>query len=178
MTTKDATMMRPRPWKLRPAAAAATFLALACSDSTITGPPPPLSIEEVEFAPELGIDLAQMEERPSGLWLRDEEDGEGLEAGEEDWLTVDYEGWLPDGTLFDTSLDGDPLVFSLAEITLIAGFAEAVLGMRAGGERLILVPPALGYGAQQVPTPRAVIPPNSWLVFRIFMRDVEREEQD
>jgi FKBP-type peptidyl-prolyl cis-trans isomerase FkpA len=136
--------------------------------------PAPLPIEEVEFAPELGVDLAIMEERPSGLWLVDEEEGEGPEAEVESQLVLDYEGWLPSGALFDSSLEsGQPLELNLSFQDVIPGFAEGILGMQEGGQRLILIPPHLGYGAQQVNTPRVTIPPNSWLVFRVYMRSVE-----
>jgi len=143
---------------------------VGCSGSDATGPPPPLPIDEVEFAEELGIDLSQMEERPSGLWLLDEVEGEGPLVEEESELLVDYEGWLPNGLLFDSSLNGQPFAMVVAEGRVIPGFAEGVLGMREGGERLLLIPPGLAYGANP---PAAVIPPNSWLVFRVYMRSVE-----
>lgn len=136
--------------------------------------PEPLPIEQVEFASELGVDLSVMEQRESGLWLLEEEEGEGLEAEVESLLTLDYEGWIPDGSLFDSSLEaGQPLQLSLSIQSVIPGFAEGILGMRAGGQRFLLIPPHLGYGPQQVNTPSATIPPNSWLVFRVYMRSVE-----
>lgn len=153
-------------------AVVAVLLMQGCLDSSITGPPPALPIGEVEFAPELGIDLSEMDERESGLWVLDELEGEGSVAGESSLLLVDFEGFLPDGTLFDTSLESEPFTVVVEQGQLIPGFSEGLLGMRAGGQRLILVPPNLGFGAQEVPTSRTVIPANSWLVFRIFLRDV------
>jgi FKBP-type peptidyl-prolyl cis-trans isomerase FkpA len=153
---------------------AALLLLPGCIESGGTTVPDPLPIEEVEFAAELGVDLAVMNQLESGLWLLQEEVGEGAEADMESLLIVDYEGWIPDGTLFDSSLEaGQPLELILSVQPVIAGFAEGILGMRGGGQRFLLIPPHLGYGAQPVNTPNVTIPANSWLVFRVYMRSVE-----
>jgi FKBP-type peptidyl-prolyl cis-trans isomerase FkpA len=161
----------------RPCFVLAALLVLpGCIESGGTGTtvPDPLPIEQVEFASELGVNLSVMEQRQSGLWLLEEEEGEGAEAEVESQLTLDYEGWIPNGTLFDSSLEaGEPLQLVLAVQSVIPGFAEGILGMQAGGQRLLLIPPHLGYGPQQVNTPSATIPPNSWLVFRVYMRGVD-----
>jgi FKBP-type peptidyl-prolyl cis-trans isomerase FkpA len=161
----------------RPGFVLAALLVLpGCIDSGGTGTtvPDPLPIEQVEFASELGVNLSVMEERQSGLWLLEEEEGEGAEATVDTQLTLDYEGWIPNGTLFDSSLErGEPLQLALSVQSVIPGFAEGILGMQAGGQRLLLIPPHLGYGPQQVNTPSATIPPNSWLVFRVYMRSVD-----
>ncbi len=137
-----------------------------------TGPPPVLSVHEVEFHEDLGVDLSVMEERPSGLWLHDEVEGsaEGPEVEAASHVGVHYTGWLPDGTQFDTSDGGPPLRFVPEEGRLIPGFIEGVMGMRLGGERLILIPPHLGYGEQGAGG--GLIPPNSWLVFRIVLTEI------
>lgn len=155
---------------------AALLVLPGCIESGGTGTtvPDPLPIEQVEFASELGVNLSVMEQRQSGLWLLEEEEGEGAEAEVESQLTLDYEGWIPNGTLFDSSLEaGEPLQLVLSIQSVIPGFAEGILGMQAGGQRLLLIPPHLGYGPQQINTPIATIPPNSWLVFRVYMRSVE-----
>jgi FKBP-type peptidyl-prolyl cis-trans isomerase FkpA len=153
----------------------ALFILAGCFESQASvSVPEPLPIEQVEFDPELGVDLSVMHQRESGLWLLQEEQGEGPEAEVESILVLDYEGWLPNGALFDSSLEaGEPLQLVLAVQSVIPGFAEGILGMRPEGQRLLLIPPHLGYGPQQVNTPNVTIPPNSWLVFRVYMRDVE-----
>jgi FKBP-type peptidyl-prolyl cis-trans isomerase FkpA len=150
-----------------------------CLESSPTDIPAPLPIDEVQFAAELGVDLDAMEKRPSGLWVLDEVVGEGAMADEASTLLVDFQGWLPNGTLFDTSLDSEPFSVVVQDGMVIPGFAEGLLGMRVGGERLIVVPPHLGFGTQSLQTGLGVtIPANSWLVFRIFLRDVEDPEQE
>jgi FKBP-type peptidyl-prolyl cis-trans isomerase FkpA len=147
----------------------ATVLAMGAGLSGCTDPTAPRA-QDIEFAAGLGIDLSLMEELPSGLWIRDEVTGEGPAVVPINRVQVDYQGWLPDGTLFDSSLEREPLSLIVAQRRVIEGFGEGVVGMREGGRRLILVPPSLGYGSNP---PGAVIPPDSWLVFRLFLRNIE-----
>ena len=49
-----------------------------------------------------------------------------------DLVKVHYTGRLPDGTIFDTSMEREPLEFTLGGGELIPGFEQAVLGMTAG----------------------------------------------
>jgi FKBP-type peptidyl-prolyl cis-trans isomerase len=97
--------------------------------------------------------------------------GKGASATPGSSVSVLYVGKLPDGTVFDSSEahGNQPLVFTLGSQGLIAGFQIGVNGMKEGGERLIAVPPSLGYGAQDVKDPngKVVIPANSTLVFDI-----------
>ena len=95
--------------------------------------------------------------------------GTGAEAKPGTVVTVDYVGKLTDGTVFDTSVGKQPLTFTLGEQGIIPGFQIGVNGMKVGGERLLAIPPSLGYGTQQVGT----IPPNSTLVFEVKLLKVE-----
>ena len=63
-----------------------------------------------------------------------------------DMVKVHYTGKLTDGTTFDTSLERDPLEFTLGEGELIAGFEQAVLGMAAGESKTTTIPAAQAYG--------------------------------
>ena len=103
--------------------------------------------------------------------------GEGKEATPGSQVSILYEGRLQDGTVFDSSAahNNEPLVFSLGAQGLIPGFQIGVNGMREGGERLILIPSALGYGAQEVKdaSGKVIIPANSALVFSIRLIKVE-----
>lgn len=96
--------------------------------------------------------------------------GTGAEATPGTVVTVDYVGKLTDGTVFDSSAGKQPLTFTLGAQGIIPGFQVGVNGMKEGGERLIAIPPALGYGAQQVGT----IPPNSTLIFDVKLIKVEQ----
>jgi len=78
-------------------------------------------------------------------------------------VQVQYTGWLSNGTKFDSSRDrGAPATFQIGVGAVIPGWDEAVVTMKVGGTRKLILPPALGYGAAgQPPT----IPQNSTLVF-------------
>src|SRR4029434_5243254 len=62
-----------------------------------------------------------------------------------DLVKVHYTGRLADGTTFDTSMEREPLEFTLGEGELIPGFEQAVLGMIAGESRTVTIPAATAY---------------------------------
>ncbi|MCY4398351.1 MAG: FKBP-type peptidyl-prolyl cis-trans isomerase [Gemmatimonadetes bacterium] len=124
----------------------------------------PETIEDAEFAASLGINLAAMTRTSSGLYYQDIETGEGEPATGGNAVEVAYTGWLSDGTQFDSG----SFTFSLGAGDVVPGFDEGVQGMRVGGVRRIIIPPALGYGSQG----RGAIPPNSILVFRIELLSI------
>ncbi|MDX1566809.1 MAG: FKBP-type peptidyl-prolyl cis-trans isomerase [Longimicrobiales bacterium] len=121
----------------------------------------------VEFAPELDVDLDEMERTSTGLYVQVLEEGEdGPEVEPGSTATVHYTGWLPDGTRFDTSRErGEPFVFTVGRGQVIAGWDEGVLGMTPGERRRLVLPPSLGYGSRGAGN--GVIPPNSPLVFEV-----------
>ena len=101
----------------------------------------------------------------SGLKYKDEVVGTGAVAKPGDNVSVQYTGWLPDKTKFDSSYDrGVPFQFTLGQGQVIKGWDEGVAGMRVGGKRLLFIPPQLAYGDSGVP---GVIPPNSTLTFEV-----------
>jgi len=85
-------------------------------------------------------------EPPTELEIADLETGEGAEAMPDDTVTVHYVGVdLESGEEFDSSWErGQPIRFPLG--SLIAGWQQGIPGMRVGGRRQLVVPPALGYG--------------------------------
>lgn len=68
------------------------------------------------------------------------------QAREGDIVSVHYSGTLADGTLFDSSRDGDPLRFTLGEGQVIEGFETAVLGLEPGQSKDFSVTPEEAYG--------------------------------
>jgi len=85
-------------------------------------------------------------------------------------VSLNYRGFLLDGTPFDNSYDrGEPLKFQIAGGQMIQGFDEGVRGMRIGGKRKILVPWAMAYGEAGRPP----IPPKADLVFDLELLDVK-----
>ena len=126
-----------------------------CGDD-MTGPQ---AIEEAEFASSLGINLASFTRTSSGLYYEDIAEGSGDPAAAGQEVEVSYAGWLTDGTEFDSGA----FSFILGARQVVAGFDEGVTGMKVGGIRRIIIPPALGYGSQG----SGPVPPNSIMVFRI-----------
>ena len=69
-------------------------------------------------------------------------------------MTVHYTGTLDDGTVFDTSEQGEkpePRSFEIGNGAVIAGWDEGVPGMKVGERRRLTIPPELAYGAQGQP---------------------------
>ena len=107
----------------------------------------------------------------SGLQYEDLVVGNGKMAEPGMNVSIQYTGWLTDGTKFDSSLDhGEPLKFQLASGQMIPGFDEGVKGMRIGGKRKLTIPYSLGYGEAGHPP---VIPPKATLIFDIELLDVK-----
>jgi FKBP-type peptidyl-prolyl cis-trans isomerase FkpA len=122
------------------------------------------------FSAELGIDTAAMTKTPNGLLIQDVKMGQGAEAKPGTIAVVHYTGWLTDGKKFDSSRDrGTPFDFQLGAQQVIAGWDLGVAGMKVGGQRKLVIPPDLGYGAGGAPP---VIPPGATLVFDVELLDV------
>jgi FKBP-type peptidyl-prolyl cis-trans isomerase len=76
---------------------------------------------------------------------------------------------LSDGTVVQNSKDyGQPFQFTFGAGEVIPGWEQGLAGMKVGGVRTIIIPPELGYGANQA----GPIPPNSTLIFTIELLDV------
>lgn len=137
-----------------------TLAALA----TLFACAPPPKIEETTFAASLGVDLAASTKLESGLYLRDKTVGTGAEAKNGDALTMRYTGWLVDGTQFDSN-QASGFKFTLGRGDVIAGWDQGCVGLKPGGTRQLIIPPALGYGESGV----GPIPGNAILVFDVTL---------
>jgi FKBP-type peptidyl-prolyl cis-trans isomerase len=101
---------------------------------------------------------------PKKLVVKDIVVGKGPAAKKGDKLSMQYVGVLyKGGEQFDASWDnGSPFDFTLGKGNVIPGWDKGLVGIKAGGRRMLIIPAKLGYGAQgQPPT----IPPNAALVF-------------
>lgn len=96
--------------------------------------------------------------------------GTGAEVKEGDEVVVHYIGTLQNGQEFDSSKKrGVPFEFTVGEGRVIRGWEEGLIGMKVGGQRILVVPPEMGYGD----VPVGPIPPNSTLVFAIELLEVK-----
>ena len=114
-------------------------------------------------------------EMPDGLKYTDSKVGDGAVASPGATVSVHYTGWLDKdgakGAKFDSSLDrGQPFQFTLGAHQVIAGWDEGVAGMKVGGERTLIIPPELGYGARGA---GGAIPPNATLIFDVQLLKVQ-----
>ena len=79
-----------------------------------------------------------------------------------DNVKVHYTGTLEDGTQFDSSLDVEPLEFTLGSGQVIAGFDEAITGMEQGEKKNVTIPAEKAYGQRNeemvINAPRDQIP--------------------
>lgn len=150
----------------------AMLVQAGCTGSDDLFIPEPVSVEETEFAPELGVDLDAMIRTSQGLYYLDLEVGEGdiVESG--DLVTFHFSGWVSDGTLFETTEGGEPESYWIGTGDVIPGWDIGVPGMRVGGKRKLVVPYFLGFG----PLSDDVIPPYANLVFEIDVVGLQRPE--
>jgi FKBP-type peptidyl-prolyl cis-trans isomerase len=147
----------PTGTRVATAAPSGTPAATAAQTPQTGGGPPPVSGQPTVTA--------------SGLQIIEIKVGTGAEAQKGQTVSVHYTGWLADGTKFDSSLDrGQPISFVLGGGQLIPGFDEGVLGMKVGGERRLIIPPDLAYGAQGRPP---TIPANATLTFDVQLVSIQ-----
>lgn len=96
-------------------------------------------------------------------------DGELVEAG--DTITVNYQGNLLDGTIFDSSWQrGQPFSTVIGIGQVIPGWDQGMVGMREGGRRILVIPSELAYGEAGA---GALIGPNAPLVFVVDLLRVQ-----
>jgi peptidylprolyl isomerase len=111
----------------------------------------------------------------SGLQIIDTKVGTGASPRTGQTCVMHYTGWLYDngakGKKFDSSVDrGEPFEFKIGTRQVIAGWDEGVASMKVGGKRTLIIPAALGYGAQGAGN---VTPPNATLMFDVELLGIK-----
>ena len=114
----------------------------------------------------------------SGFTKVDVKTGTGKEATPGKMVRVHYTGWLFDksaadnkGKKFDSSRDRPGnFTFPLGAGRVIKGWDQGVQGMKVGGQRTLIIPSSMGYGARGA---GSIIPPNATLVFDVELIGVE-----
>ena len=154
------------------AAAAALAALAACRNpagSLVAAITNPLA---ATYDASLGITIANYQVTTNGAYTFDSIIGGGAIASAGKTVKLRYTGYLSNGVIFDKNTNvvtDSTLNFVIGGGAVIRGFDEGLVGMRQGGKRMIIIPPALGYGA----TARAGIPANSILIFLISLSVVQ-----
>jgi len=106
--------------------------------------------------------------------FRDIQKGTGAQLAAGHNASIYYKVWLTNGALVDHSPvssggQPQPYSFTLGAHQVIPGLEEGVYGMKVGGQRLVIVPPSVGYG----PKGQGSVPPNSVMVFQVQLVNVK-----
>lgn len=94
--------------------------------------------------------------------------GQGTRPTESSVIKVHYHGTLADGTVFDSTLDGEPVTFPLANV--IPGWCEGIMNMHEGETAMLGIPPEQAYGMEGTPDGR--VPGGSTLFFKVELLEV------
>jgi FKBP-type peptidyl-prolyl cis-trans isomerase FkpA len=119
---------------------------------------------------------SKLDAKGKELQIIDVKVGTGAEAVKGKTVVVQYTGWLYDpaksqkGAKFDSSRDhNQPFSFPLGGGQVIPGWDHGIQGMKVGGQRTLIIPPDMGYGARGA---GGVIPPNATLIFDVELVQV------
>jgi len=139
----------------------AAALVSSCSLSTETSNPPSDPLTET-FASGFGIDFSKMTKTPGGAYYKDLVGGSGVPLSGLPPVVISYIEFLK-----DASVVGSVSTVNQLLTAMVPGVQEGMQGMMPNGERLIVVPSALGYGNE---TGIVGVPPNSTLVFDLIFK--------
>ncbi len=109
----------------------------------------------------------------SGLQYSVKKEGTGAAIAKGDLASVQYEGRLTNGEVFDSNKGGEDFNVPVVDNTVIKGWIEGLQLMKQGGEYTLYIPADLAYGNAS-PSPK--IPAGSVLVFDIKVNAVRKGE--
>ncbi len=129
---------------------------------SVKNPPNPTAVTE-----------DQLTKTTTGLQYYDITKGDGAEAAKNSNVTTSYTVWVKTDTGYsyiDQSSEGSPVNFVVGRGDVVfPGWEEGVTGMKVGGKRLLVIPPALGMGAQG----NSLIPPDATMVMEVNLLDAK-----
>ena len=107
----------------------------------------------------------------SGLKYIIVQEGEGVNPYASQFVSVDYTGYLSDGTIFDSSIErGDPIAFPVGVGKVIKGWDEGIMLLNEGAKARLIIPSKLAYGEQGA---GGIIPPNATLIFDVELLEIK-----
>jgi len=113
----------------------------------------------------------------SGVSYQVTKKGKGLYPQVGETITIQYEGYLVDGTLFEKNTEKTPFSFEVGKRKAIAGLDEAVLFFNKGSEGYVVIPSKLAYGPMPIEEENIQIPAHSILIFKIKVLDIKKTEK-
>jgi len=126
---------------------------------SIERPEPPMETAESDY-----------EVTDSGLKVYDIAEGDGDAAVNGDRVLMDFSIWRDDGVIVGRSADsGGPMNFTIGTGELFEGWDEGAVGMKAGGQRQIVIPPELAFGEEGA---GPAIPPGTILIVEMTLNEI------
>lgn len=112
---------------------------------------------------------------PGGLRFKDLQLGQGQTAVTGQVATIHFIGWLDEHgqrgrEIYNSRNRGQPVSFVIGTDRVMQGWNAGVIGMKPGGQRLLLVPPSMAWGGRAVDD---VVPANAAMMFRIELISLE-----
>jgi hypothetical protein len=150
----------------RPLVAFIGVLALtSCLNLNVEGPSipsgQPSDPATETFSPSLGVDLSKMQRTPSGVYYKDGPLGSGATLNGLGTIVISFIGYLKTGAVIQQGTNVQIILGNE-----IRGLQEGMQGMHEGGERLLVIPSALGFGASG----SGPVAPNSTLVYDVILK--------
>ena len=124
-------------------------------------------------SPSISVPSSPAGENQDSTIILDIVPGNGTQAGPNSTVGVGYIGTFVNDAGEEVEFDRNmnpsaPAVFTLGVGQVISGFEKGIIGMREGGQRIVIISPEDGYGNRQVD----IIPPNTTLQFVIELYEV------
>jgi FKBP-type peptidyl-prolyl cis-trans isomerase len=144
----------------RVATAILSLAIVACQDSTA----PDLGSDPATetYSPDLEVDLTQMTKLSDALYVQDQVVGTGARADIGSTVSVNYAGFLANGTRFTPDATV-PFFFVLGSRYVIDGWEQGLIGMKVGGVRKLVIGSRLAFG----PKGDGSVPPKSTVVYSV-----------